>query len=126
VAIAQALSASVRLELLPKSTIDIFIIIIEADGLEGCIAAGSVAASTALADAGIEMFGLVVSCSACVVGEEIWLDPTEEEVQKSSGSLVLSCLPALDTITGLTQFGQMLPSRVFQVSICVALNRREN
>ena len=56
--------ASVRLELLPKSTIDIFIAVLENDGLEGCIAAGSVAASTALADAGIEIFGLVMSCSA--------------------------------------------------------------
>jgi len=64
VAIHQAISSSVRLELLPKSTIDIFITVIEVDGLEGCIAAGSIAASAALADAGIEMFGLVMSCSA--------------------------------------------------------------
>ncbi|KAK7054823.1 hypothetical protein VNI00_003286 [Paramarasmius palmivorus] len=35
VAIHQALLSSVRLELLPKSTIDIFIMIIEADGMEG-------------------------------------------------------------------------------------------
>ena len=64
VQIHQALLSSVRLELLPKSTIDIFIIVIENDGIEGCIASGSVAASAALADAGIEMLGLVVSCSA--------------------------------------------------------------
>lgn len=56
--------SSVRLELLPKSSIDIFIVIIENDGVEGCVAAGAVAASAALADAGIEMLGLVVSCSA--------------------------------------------------------------
>lgn len=63
-AIHQAILPSVRLETLPKSTIDIFITIIEADGIEGCIASGSVAASAALADAGIEVFGLVVSASA--------------------------------------------------------------
>lgn len=62
--IQQALLSAVRLELLPKSTIDIFITVIENDGMEGCIAAGSVAASAALADAGIEMLGLVASCSA--------------------------------------------------------------
>ena len=67
VQIQQALLASVRLELIPKSTIDIFITIIENDGIEGCISAGSVAASAALADAGIEMLGLVVSCSAVSV-----------------------------------------------------------
>lgn len=62
--IHQALLASLRLDLLPKTTIDVFINIIEADGLEACVAAGSIAASTALADAGIEMFGLVVACAA--------------------------------------------------------------
>ena len=56
--------ASVRLELLPKSTVDIFLVIIEADGKEASIASGAVAASAALADAGIEMLGLVSSCSA--------------------------------------------------------------
>lgn len=74
VAIHQALVSSVRLELLPKSTIDIFITIIEADGIEGCVAAGSVAASTALADAGIEMTGLVVSCTAvCKLSDHAYL-----------------------------------------------------
>jgi hypothetical protein len=63
VAIHQAIVSSVRLELLPKSTVDIFLIIVENDGVEGCVAAGSIAASTALADAGIDMIGLVVSCS---------------------------------------------------------------
>ncbi len=32
--------------------------------MEGCVAAGSIAATTALADAGIEILGLVTSCSA--------------------------------------------------------------
>ena len=62
--IQQALTSAVRLELLPKSTVDIFVSVIENDSIEGCISAGSVAASAALADAGIEMFGLVASCSA--------------------------------------------------------------
>jgi exosome complex component MTR3 len=64
VSIHQALVSSVRLDLLPKSTIDIFVTIIENDGIDGCIAAASIAASTAMADAGIEMIGLVVSCAA--------------------------------------------------------------
>ena len=64
VLIQQALTPSVRLELLPKSTIDIFIIIIENDGIEGCVSSGSIAASVALADAGIEMLGMVMACAA--------------------------------------------------------------
>lgn len=63
VAIHQALVSAVRLEMLPKSTIDIFVTILETDGLEATIASGIIAASTALADAGIEMIGLVTACS---------------------------------------------------------------
>ncbi|KAI0725135.1 mRNA transport regulator 3 [Fomitopsis betulina] len=114
VQIQQALLPAVRLELLPKSTIDIFLTIIENDGIEGCIASGSVAASAALADAGVEMLGLVIACSACSLGEEIWLDPTEQEAQSASGSLVIAGMPALGTITNVWQTGRMLPMAVIQ------------
>ncbi|KZP19454.1 mRNA transport regulator 3 [Athelia psychrophila] len=112
VAIHQAIVSSVRLELLPKSTIDVFLTIIENDGIEGCIAAGSIAASTALADAGIDMIGLVVSCSGALAGKELWLDPTREETEVSKGSLILSCMPALGTVTSVWQNGQMKTQEV--------------
>ncbi|KZT09447.1 mRNA transport regulator 3 [Laetiporus sulphureus 93-53] len=111
--IQQAILPSVRLELLPKSTIDIFITVIENDGVEGCIAAGSVAASVALADAGIEMLGLVMSCAAATVGKEIWLDPTEKEALAGSGSLVYAGMPALRTITSIWQSGNMTQEQAF-------------
>lgn len=63
----QSLLPAVQLHLFPKSSIDIFIEIIENDGLEGCVASASIAASTALVDAGIEMQGMVVAC--CAVSE---------------------------------------------------------
>ncbi|KAK7019352.1 3' exoribonuclease family, domain 1-domain-containing protein, partial [Favolaschia claudopus] len=107
VAIHQALVSSVRLELFPKSTIDIFVTIIESDGIEACVGSGSVAASTALADAGIEMLGLVTSCAASVVGKEIWLDPTAQEARFSQGTLVLACIPALQKVTSIWQTGEM-------------------
>jgi len=103
----QAILPAVRLELLPKSSIDIFITILENDGLAGCVAAGSVAASTALAHAGVEMLGLVSSCVGAVVGTEIWLDPTAAECARSRGILTLAYMPALDTITSAWQTGQM-------------------
>jgi hypothetical protein len=53
----------VRLDTLPKSVIDIFVTVIECDGIESCVATATVAASTSLAKAGIEMLGLVVSCA---------------------------------------------------------------
>jgi len=97
--------------LLPKSTIDIFVTIIENDGIEGCIASGSTAASAALADAGIEMLGLVMSCAASSIGKEIWLDPTEVEAQAASGSIILAGMPALGTITSIWQSGRMTPEQ---------------
>ncbi|KAF5330763.1 hypothetical protein D9619_005513 [Psilocybe cf. subviscida] len=111
-AIHQALISSVRLETFPKATIDIFITVIETDGMEGCVAAGSIAASIALAHAGIELLGLVVSCSAAVVGSEIWLDPTNEESLQASGTLVFSCMPALNVVTNVWQNGRIEPERV--------------
>jgi len=114
VAIYQAIVPAVRLELLPKLTIDIFLTIIENDGIEGCVAAGSTAASAALADAGIDMIGLVVSCSGSAVEKEIWLDPTHRELQVSKGCLVLSCMPALGTVTSLWQSGQMKPAEALE------------
>jgi len=118
-AIHQAIVSAVRLELLPKSTIDIFLTVIENDGIEGCVAAGTIAASAALADAGIDMIGLVMSCSGSAVGNEIWLDPTQSEIQVSKGGLVLSCMPALGTITSLWQSGQMKPREVLEcMEIC--------
>lgn len=98
--------------------------------MEGCISSGVVAASTALADAGIEMLGLVMSCSAvCVllrqsnrshfpqalVGTETWLDPTAEEARLSQGTLVLSCMPALGVITSVWESGRMKTEEVLAV-----------
>ncbi|KAF8163329.1 3' exoribonuclease family, domain 1-domain-containing protein [Crassisporium funariophilum] len=111
-AVHQAIISSVRLETFPKSTIDIFITIIETDGIEGCVAAGSVAASTALADAGVEIIGLVTSCSAGIVQSEVWLDPSHKEARSSTGTLVFSCMPALTTVTNVWQTGRMSSAEV--------------
>lgn len=62
--LVQALTPAVRLELLPKSVIDVYITVLENDGTSSCLAAAIIAASTALADAGIEMLDQVTACSA--------------------------------------------------------------
>ncbi|TRM62499.1 3' exoribonuclease family, domain 1-domain-containing protein [Schizophyllum amplum] len=114
VAIHQALLSSVRLELLPKSTVDIFLVIIEADGKEACIVNGAVAASAALADAGIEMLGLVSCCSAAVTDDKLWLDPTGTESQEADGTVILACMPALDAVTSVWQSGRLAPQKALE------------
>jgi ribonuclease PH len=59
--LAAALEPAVDLEKLPKSVVDVRILVIEAAGGEA--AAAATAAGAALADAGIEMFDLVAACS---------------------------------------------------------------
>ncbi|KAI0035084.1 ribosomal protein S5 domain 2-type protein [Vararia minispora EC-137] len=115
----QALVSAVRLELFPKAVIDIFVVVIECDGLDSCIASGTVACSTALANAGIEMLGLVMSCAAISVGDDIWLDPTGEEAENAVGSVILACMPALSTVTSVRQVGSMPPATAMQaMDIC--------
>ncbi|EJD02287.1 ribosomal protein S5 domain 2-like protein [Fomitiporia mediterranea MF3/22] len=105
--IQQSLTPAIRLELIPKSSIDIFLFVIENDGIEGCVSAGAIAASTALAHARIDMLGLVVSCAAATMPKEIWLDPTTEEARAARGRLTLACVPALGLVTNVWQTGQM-------------------
>lgn len=51
-----------------------------------------------------------------MIGSEIWLDPTNEESLQASGTLVLSCMPALKTVTNVWQNGRMEPEHVLSVS----------
>jgi exosome complex component MTR3 len=63
-AVQQALLPAVRAELFPKATLDVLLTVLQADGADATAAAATLAAGAALADAGIEMLGLVVACSA--------------------------------------------------------------
>lgn len=51
-----------------------------------------------------------------IINAEVWLDPTDEESSSSSGTLVLSCMPALRKVTSVWQKGRMEPSEVIAVS----------
>ena len=50
-----------------------------------------------------------------VVGQEIWLDPTEVESKIASGSTIIACMPALGTITSVWQSGRLPPEQVIKV-----------
>ncbi|KAI8388668.1 ribosomal protein S5 domain 2-type protein [Radiomyces spectabilis] len=102
----QALAPAVRLELLPKSAIDIYINVLENDGTSSCIAAAIIASSVALADAGIEMLDQVTACSAIYMKNQILMDATDKEEQQKDGSIVLSYMPSLNEVTHILQTGQ--------------------
>jgi exosome complex component RRP41 len=74
---AEALNPSVFLEKFPRSTIDIFIEVLQAEGGTRC--AGISAASVALADAGIPMRDMVAACAAGKSDGKVIMDLSEVE-----------------------------------------------
>lgn len=98
---------AIRLELFPKSVIEVFVTVLETDGLEASIAAAVTAAGTALAHAGIELVGIVTACAAALVAGEVWLDPTSTESDSADGVVMISGLPALGSMTNIWQTGRM-------------------
>lgn len=60
-----AISSSIPLDLLMKSVVDVFVMVLQDDG--SAFAASVMAATLALSDAGVEIYDLVSACSVAVV-----------------------------------------------------------
>ena len=87
------MSPSLKLNLLTKSVVDVHIEILQDDG--GLMSACVVCSSLALADAGLEMFDLVASCSLGGDNDRLVLNPTKEEADafaKSDSTSMTMCL----------------------------------
>jgi len=104
---ADALRPSVFLERFPRSTIDVFIEVLEAEGGTRC--AGITAASVALADAGVPMKDLVVSCAAGKANGNVILDLSEEEDKEGEADLPVAIMPRSGEITLLQMDGHLTP-----------------
>lgn len=121
-ALHQALAPSLRLDLLPRSSIDVFVTVLEYDGPpplglvpDGTtsvgLAAGVTACSAALASAGIEMCGLAIGISAALFPPSMagivspgktLLDPTRREVEGTEAFVGVAVMPALGTTTDVS------------------------
>lgn len=109
----KALAPVVCLHKFPKSTVDVFVLVIENDG--GALACAITTAGLALADAGIDMYDVVVGCSLRQDGGTCLIDPTyNEEVAPleakddlSFGRMTLGFMPALQQVTALVQDGEL-------------------
>lgn len=100
-----ALLPSIPLEQFPKCSLSISITILQDDGstLSACI----VAASLALADANVELYDLVSSCTVAILGSTLIADPTEDEMAVADASVVIAILPSWKDVTLWYQSGKL-------------------
>ena len=101
--IREALEPSLFLEYYPRTSIDIFIEVLQADGGTRC--ASITAASIALADAGIPMRDMVVACAAGKVDGHIVLDLNDIEDKNGEADMPLAMMPNKGLITLLQMDG---------------------
>ena len=101
--IANALKAALFLEEFPKTVVDVFIQVIQADGGTRCAAIN--AASLALADAGIPMKTLVPAVAVGKAEGTLLVDLGDEEDKYGQGDIPMAILPNTDEIVLLQQDG---------------------
>lgn len=103
----EALEETLFLQYFPNTTIDVYAVVLEAEAGTRC--AAITASSVALADAGIPMRGLVTSCAAGKIGEEVVLDLAKEEDQQGQADLPIAYLPHKDEISLMQMDGDLTP-----------------
>ena len=114
----EALQTSICLDKFPKSTIDVYALVLEDDG--SVLSAAITCASLALADAGIEMYDLVSACSASQLEDHIVVDPVSLEYKFATGGVVCAYMASLHELTQLTQVGDMQYQKVVEaIDLCI-------
>lgn len=112
-----ALLPSIPLAQFPKCLLTIDVTILQDDG--GALSACIVAASLALADANVELYDLVSSCTVAGLGSQILADPTEDELAAANASVILAILPSWKDVTLWQQSGKLSGDQVSQaVDLC--------
>ena len=81
----------------PRTAIEIYMEILQSDGGSRCAAIN--AASTALADAGINMRDLVTACAAGKVNGQVVLDVDDTEDKTGEADMPIALLPNLGLVT---------------------------
>lgn len=117
--IRESLQPSIFMEYYPRTMIDVFIEILQADGGTRC--ASITAASLALADAGIPMRDLVAACAAGKVDDTIVLDLMDEEDKLGKADVPVALMPNLNAIT-LLQMDGKLTHEEFENAVNLAID----
>lgn len=103
--IREALQPAIFVEYYPRTSIELFIEVLQADGGTRC--ASLTAASLALADAGIPMRDLVAACAAGKVEGHLALDLNDTEDKEGEADLPVAWIPTLNAVTLLQMDGKV-------------------
>lgn len=117
--IRYALEPAIFLERYPRSAIDVYAEILEAEG--GTRTACINAAAVALVDAGIPMRDLVTSCAAGKIDDTIILDLGEYEDKEGQADMPVAYMPKLEKIT-LLQMDGILSKEEFESCLNLAID----
>ncbi|MEM2117980.1 MAG: exosome complex exonuclease Rrp41 [Candidatus Bathyarchaeia archaeon] len=116
--IRESLEPAIFLEYYPRTGIDIFVEVLQADGGTRC--ASITAASLALADAGIPMRDLVAACAAGKADDTIVLDLMDTEDKIGTADVPVALMPNLNAIT-LLQMDGILTLEEFEKAVKMAI-----
>lgn len=105
--ISEALTNVVFTEYFPRTSIDVYIEVLQANAGTRC--AGLTAASVALADAGVPMRDLVAACAAGKVADTIVVDLGKEEDNSGQADIPLGYVPRTGEIVLLQMDGDLTP-----------------
>jgi len=109
---SEALEYVVFTEHFPRTSIDVYIEILQANAGTRC--AGLTAASVALADAGIPMRDLVPAVAAGKVDDQVVLDLTKEEDNFGQADVPMAMIPRTGEILLLQMDGHMTREELYE------------
>lgn len=116
--IRESLEPSVFIDLYPRTGIDVFVEVLQADGGTRC--ASITAASLAIADAGIPLRDLVVACAAGKVDDTVVLDLMDTEDKVGVADVPVAYMPNLNAVTLLQMDGVLTPEE-FESAVNLAV-----
>lgn len=111
---ADALAPAIFLEKYPKTKIDVYVEVTNANAGTRC--AAITAAAVALADAGIEMRDLVSSVASGKIDGELALDLFEAEDNFGEADMPLAMMPRTSQITLLQMDGELTKDEIKQLT----------
>lgn len=100
----KALEGAVLLHTFPKTTVDVFALILQSGGSD--LAAIISCASLALAHAGIAMWDLVTAACVVRIGRHLIADPSDSEQALEEGSVIIATMAGRKEVTQIALSGE--------------------